>query len=120
MPNKNRIPWFCWLCGRQITYNAGPISSHLKRHVHEGILVKVDKRFGTKPNNLWGWVSSINQEFVVVRTVLNHRYLKRFQVGGIVQVGDAVRLEFKHTKDNKKRGIWYAHPLGYQADWKLT
>ena len=111
--------WFCWVCGRPLVRNSGAISSHLRRHVREGIIDHVDKRFATKPRNFWGWISSISQEFIMVRTNLTTRALRRFQVGGIIRVGDAVRLEFKATKDNKKRGIWYAHPLGYKADWRL-
>jgi len=118
----NYSNFVCDVCGKSIGGNRGALTSHLRRHAREGVLVELpNSDFVAVTYNYWGWVSEILPEFVIIKTHGRRyftRILKRFQVGGIVQVGDAVRLEFKYTKDNKKRGIWYAHPLGYKADWK--
>ena len=129
--------WHCFVCGRPVHRQAGAIRSHLRRHISEGVLrhskdaAKLRRtgnnwftlEFNINPKSKWAWVEKTTPEIIAIKPHIGETlYLARFQVGGITEIGDAVRVDYTgRGRDINLRdgGMWFAMPLGYKADWKV-
>lgn len=118
----------CSICRRPVSANEGHYTSHLRRHVREGVLNEVTvnqtelTRFQKDSFNWWGYVELADRTLVTVRSFTcphSSMTVDRFAVGGVVEPGDSIRLEFRpiDKSDPRSPGMWFVEPLGYKADW---
>lgn len=119
----------CEICNRPVVAGYMPYRAHMRRHVNEGI-VKEQKAKKGEPSfphvgfKWWGYVLTSDRELVTIRSFTAPKLsltIDRYKVGGVIEPGDAVRLEFRKAQATQvvdtNLGGWYAEPLGYKAAW---
>lgn len=119
----------CPFCHRNIHATKAPWRSHLRKHVREGTAREIKHKTLTdavkfEPHKFawWGYVLQADGKLVTVRSFSaphSSVTVERYKTGGPLKPGDAVKLTYTESARGSgfERGMWYAHPLGYEAEW---
>lgn len=123
----------CHTCRKIVPADTEAImADHFREHVKEGVLEETWIPMGDGMAGLvfrhiedkhWGYVNAVDGKAVAITTFENRSVmvLERWQVEGVIRIGDAVRLEWRRAQPGRKaRGTWFAVPLGYKADWLVN
>jgi hypothetical protein len=121
--------YVCHTCRKIVPADTEAVmAKHFREHVREGILEEApipmsEGREGVAfqhiKNTHWGYITAIDGKHVAIwMFTYSPLALERWQIGGVVRVGDAVKVEFRPAQPGRgTRGTWFATPLGYKADW---